>query len=171
MPGTSTSSTPPMPTSSGTCGGLLSCRPTRSPSWRMPPERPTARAQRRLARELTTLVHGEAPRSRRTRERGVVRAGGTVPAGRADVERGAAGGAVAELKPGAPDGIIELLVAPGFSGQQRGSPAHHRRGRRVRSTTPESTTRTWAPRPSGLPPRTVAGATPRQAEYRRGRAR
>ncbi len=77
--------------------------------------------------------------------------------------------AVAELKPGGPDAITDLLVASGLSaskgaarrtigeggvyGQQR---ADRQRG--VGAAT------------GGLPARPLAGTAPRQAEYRRGRA-
>jgi tyrosyl-tRNA synthetase len=73
-------------------------------------------AQRRLARELTTLVHGEAATI-------AVEHASEALFGRGELSRldeptlaaALREAAVAELKPGAPDGIIELLVASGLS--------------------------------------------------------
>ncbi len=80
-------------------------------------ERPHERAaQRRLARELTTLVHGEAATT------GVEHASqalfGRGELARLDESTLAAAlreAAVAELKPGTPAGIVDLLVASGLS--------------------------------------------------------
>jgi tyrosyl-tRNA synthetase len=78
--------------------------------------RPQQRAaQRRLARELTTLVHGEAAT-------GAVERASQALFGHAELARldeatlsaALRETPVAELKPGAPDGIVELLVASGL---------------------------------------------------------
>jgi tyrosyl-tRNA synthetase len=73
-------------------------------------------AQRRLARELTTLVHGEAATI-------AVEHASQALFGRGELSRldeptlaaALREAAVAELKPGAPDGIVDLLVASGLS--------------------------------------------------------
>lgn len=73
-------------------------------------------AQRRLARELTTLVHGEA--ATRSVEHASQALFGRGELGELDEPTlGAAlrEAAVAELKPGAPDTIVDLLVASGLS--------------------------------------------------------
>jgi tyrosyl-tRNA synthetase len=80
-------------------------------------ERPQQRAaQRRLARELTVLVHGEAATE-------AVEHASRALFGQGELERLDAATlaaalretSVAELKPGAPDGIVDLLVASGLS--------------------------------------------------------
>jgi tyrosyl-tRNA synthetase len=80
-------------------------------------ERPQQRAaQRRLARELTVLVHGEAATE-------AVEHASRALFGQGELDRldGATLAAalretsVAELKPGSPDGIVDLLVASGLS--------------------------------------------------------
>jgi tyrosyl-tRNA synthetase len=73
-------------------------------------------AQRRLARELTTLVHGQAATE-------AVEHASQALFGRGELDRldeptlaaALREAAVAELKPGAPDGIVDLLVATGLS--------------------------------------------------------
>jgi tyrosyl-tRNA synthetase len=73
-------------------------------------------AQRWLARELTTLVHGEAATT-------AVEHASQALFGRGELSRldeptlaaALREAAVAELKPGAPDGIVDLLVATGLS--------------------------------------------------------
>jgi tyrosyl-tRNA synthetase len=78
-------------------------------------------AQRRLARELTTLVHGEAATV-------AVEQASQALFGRGELSRldeptlaaALREAAVAELKPGAPDGIVDLLVASGLS-ESRGA--------------------------------------------------
>lgn len=73
-------------------------------------------AQRRLARELTTLVHGEA--ATRSVEHASQALFGRGELGELDEPTlGAAlrEAAVVELKPGAPDTIVDLLVASGLS--------------------------------------------------------
>lgn len=83
-------------------------------------ERPHERAaQRRLARELTTLVHGQAATD-------AVELASQALFGRAELAEldqstlaaaltEASNGQVAELAPGGPDGITDLLVATGLS--------------------------------------------------------
>jgi tyrosyl-tRNA synthetase len=78
-------------------------------------------AQRRLARELTTLVHGEAATIAVEHASQALFGGGELS--RLDEPTLAAAlreAAVAELKPGAPDGIVDLLVASGLS-ESRGA--------------------------------------------------
>jgi len=73
-------------------------------------------AQRRLAEELTTLVHGEA--ATRAVEHASQALFGRGELSRLDEATLAAAlreTAVAELKPGGPDGIVDLLVATGLS--------------------------------------------------------
>jgi len=73
-------------------------------------------AQRQLARELTTLVHGEA--ATLAVEHASQALFGRGELSRLDEPTLAAAlreAAVAELKPGAPDGIVDLLVASGLS--------------------------------------------------------
>jgi tyrosyl-tRNA synthetase len=80
-------------------------------------ERPQQRAaQRRLARELTVLVHGEAATE-------AVEHASRALFGQGDLDRldeatlaaALRETSVAELKPGGPDGIVDLLVASGLS--------------------------------------------------------
>jgi tyrosyl-tRNA synthetase len=80
-------------------------------------ERPQQRAaQRRLARELTVLVHGEAATE-------AVEHASRALFGQGDLDRldeatlasALRETSVAELKPGSPDGIVDLLVASGLS--------------------------------------------------------
>jgi tyrosyl-tRNA synthetase len=80
-------------------------------------ERPQQRAaQRRLARELTELVHGEAATE-------AVEHASRALFGQGDLDRldeatlaaALRETSVAELKPGSPDGIVDLLVASGLS--------------------------------------------------------
>ncbi|OBJ62429.1 tyrosine--tRNA ligase [Mycobacterium sp. 1423905.2] len=80
-------------------------------------ERPQQRAaQRRLATELTVLVHGEAATE-------AVEHASRALFGRGELDRldeatltaALRETSVAELKPGAPDGIVDLLVATGLS--------------------------------------------------------
>ncbi|MBW0017698.1 MAG: tyrosine--tRNA ligase [Mycobacterium sp.] len=112
-------------------------------------ERPQQRAaQRRLAAELTTLVHGEAATE-------AVEHASRALFGQGELSRlddatlGAAlrETAVAELKPGEPDGIVDLLVASGLSESRKAA----RRtigegGAYVNNARIEN--EEWAPRPS-----------------------
>ena len=80
-------------------------------------DRPHERAaQRRLARELTTLVHGEAATESVEHASGALFGRGELD--RLDEATLAAAlreTSVAELAPGGPDGILDLLVATGLS--------------------------------------------------------
>ena len=80
-------------------------------------ERPHERAaQRRLARELTTLVHGQAATEAVEHASGALFGRGEL--GRLDEATLAAAlreTSIAELAPGGPDGIVDLLVATGLS--------------------------------------------------------
>ncbi len=80
-------------------------------------ERPQQRAaQRRLARELTVLVHGEAATDAvEHASRALFGQGELGRLDAATLEAALRETAVAELHPGAPDDIVELLVASGLS--------------------------------------------------------
>jgi tyrosyl-tRNA synthetase len=84
-------------------------------------ERPQQRAaQRRLARELTALVHGEA--ATEAVEHASRALFGQGELSRLDETTLAAAlreTSVAELKPGGPDGIVDLLVATGLSASNK----------------------------------------------------
>ncbi len=135
-------------------------------------ERPHERAaQRRLARELTTLVHGEArDRSRRTRQPGVVRPGGVVAAStNPPWPRRCARRAVAELDARRTGGDHRsACLHRAFAEQGRGQ-TDRQRGRRLHEQREDRHRRLGA---AGfrLPPRQVVGAAPGQAEHRRRRA-
>jgi tyrosyl-tRNA synthetase len=73
-------------------------------------------AQRRLARELTTLVHGEsATRSVEHASQALFGRGDLAELDEATLSAALRETAVAELKPGGPDAITDLLVASGLS--------------------------------------------------------
>jgi tyrosyl-tRNA synthetase len=73
-------------------------------------------AQRRLARELTTLVHGEAATEAvEHASRALFGRGELARLDDATLKAALRETPVAELKPGAPDGIVDLLVASGLS--------------------------------------------------------
>jgi len=80
-------------------------------------ERPQQRAaQRRLARELTVLVHGEAAtESVEHASRALFGHGELSQLDEATLAAALREASVAELKPGGPDGIVDLLVASGLS--------------------------------------------------------
>jgi tyrosyl-tRNA synthetase len=80
-------------------------------------ERPQQRAaQRQLARELTVLVHGEAAtESVEHASRALFGQGELSRLDDATLAAALRETAVAELKPGSPDGIVDLLVASGLS--------------------------------------------------------
>ncbi|MBV9321261.1 MAG: tyrosine--tRNA ligase [Mycobacterium sp.] len=79
--------------------------------------RPQQRAaQRRLARELTTLIHGEAAtQAVEHASRALFGSGELARLDEATLAAALRETPVAELKPGAPDGIIDLLVSSGLS--------------------------------------------------------
>ncbi|MCV7101703.1 tyrosine--tRNA ligase [Mycobacterium palustre] len=80
-------------------------------------ERPQQRAaQRRLARELTVLVHGEAAAEAvEHASRALFGQGELDRLDEATLAAALREASVAELKPGAPDSIVDLLVASGLS--------------------------------------------------------
>ena len=80
-------------------------------------ERPQQRAaQRRLARELTVLVHGEAATEAvEHASRALFGQGELTRLDEATLAAALRETAVAQLKPGSPDGIVDLLVATGLS--------------------------------------------------------
>ena len=139
-------------------------------------ERPHERAaQRRLAQELTTLVHGEA-------QCAAVEHASQALFGRADLAeldeptlaaalREAGNNQVAELTARRTRrSITDLLVASGLVDEQGRRAPHGRRGWRLRQQRPGRERRldTAAVR---LPARPVAGPAPRKAEYCRRRPR
>ena len=112
-------------------------------------ERPHERAaQRRLARELTTLVHGQAATESVEHASGALFGRGELD--RLDEATLAAAlreTSVAELAPGGPDGIVDLLVATGLSaskGEARRTVAEG--GVSVNNVRVDS--EAWAPSPS-----------------------
>ncbi|MBW0011982.1 tyrosine--tRNA ligase [Mycobacterium sp.] len=80
-------------------------------------ERPQQRAaQRRLARELTVLVHGEAATEAvEHASRALFGQGELSRLDEATLAAALRETSVAELKPGAPDGIVDILVASGLA--------------------------------------------------------
>jgi tyrosyl-tRNA synthetase len=115
--------------------------------------RPQERAaQRRLARELTTLVHGEQATE-------AVEHASQALFGRGELARldeatlGAAlrETSIAELKPGTPDGIVDLLVASGLA-QSKGAARRTiaEGGVSVNNTTIDD--ENWVPRPTDFLP-------------------
>ncbi|MDT7737465.1 MAG: tyrosyl-tRNA synthetase [Mycobacterium sp.] len=84
--------------------------------------RPQERAaQRRLARELTTLVHGEqATEAVEHASRALFGRGELARLDEATLRAALRETSIAELKPGTPDGIVDLLVATGLA-QSKGA--------------------------------------------------
>ena len=112
-------------------------------------ERPQQRAaQRRLARELTVLVHGEAATEAvEHASRALFGQGELDRLDEATLTAALRETSVAELKPGGPDGIVDLLVASGLSESNKAA----RRtigegGVSVNNTRIDSAE--WAPQPS-----------------------
>ena len=135
-------------------------------------ERPHERAaQRRLAQELTTLVHGQAATDAvEHASRALFGRGELTDLDEPTLAAALREAAVAELPPGGPDAITDLLVATGLSpskGAARRTIAEG--GVSVNNARIESDE--WAPQTIGLPARPVVGAAQRQAEYRRGGTR
>ena len=134
-------------------------------------ERPHERAaQRRLAQELTTLVHGQAATDAvELASQALFGRGELAGLDESTLAAALRETSVAELRPGVPDGIGDLLVATGLSkskGEARRTLSEG--GVYVNNVRVESDD--WAPDAGGLPARQVAGAAPRQAEYRGRRA-
>jgi len=114
-------------------------------------ERPQQRAaQRRLATELTVLVHGEAATEAAEHASRALFGQGELD--RLDEETLAAAlreASVAELKPGGPDGIVDLLVASGLSASRGAARrAIDEGGVSVNNVRIESDE--WVPQPSDL---------------------
>ena len=131
-------------------------------------ERPHERAaQRRLAQELTTLVHGQAATDvGRTGQPGAVR-----PRRLSDLDEPTLAAALREAAGGrAHAGWTRRDHRPAGGhrtvGEQGRRPAHDRRGRGVGQQRPDRERRVGAA-DLGLPVRPVAGAATRQAECRR----
>ncbi|BBU22886.1 tyrosine--tRNA ligase [Mycobacterium xenopi] len=105
-------------------------------------------AQRTLARELTTLVHGEAATEAvEHASRALFGRGELARLDEATLAAALRETPVAELKPGAPDGIVDLLVASGLSpskGAARRTIAEG--GVSVNNTKVDS--EEWTPRPA-----------------------
>jgi tyrosyl-tRNA synthetase len=105
-------------------------------------------AQRRLARELTTLVHGEAATE-------AVEHASQALFGRGDLARldeatltaALRETPVAELKPGGPDGIVDLLVSSGLS-PSKGAARRTIAEGGVSVNNIKVDTEEWTPRPS-----------------------
>ncbi|OBG38178.1 tyrosine--tRNA ligase [Mycobacterium alsense] len=112
-------------------------------------ERPQQRAaQRRLARELTVLVHGEAATEAvEHASRALFGQGELDRLDEATLAAALRETPVAELKPGSPDGIVDLLVASGLSASKGAARRTIGEGgvsvNNVRIDSEE-----WAPRPS-----------------------
>ncbi|BBZ44357.1 tyrosine--tRNA ligase [Mycobacterium parmense] len=112
-------------------------------------ERPQQRtAQRRLARELTVLVHGEhATEAVEHASRALFGQGELDRLDEATLAAALRETSVAELKPGEPDGIVDLLVASGLSdGRKAARRTIGEGGVSVNNTRVES--EDWAPQPS-----------------------
>ncbi|MGD1241675.1 tyrosine--tRNA ligase [Mycobacterium seoulense] len=112
-------------------------------------ERPQQRAaQRRLARELTVLVHGEAATEAvEHASRALFGQGELDRLDEATLAAALREASVAELKPGGPDGIVDLLVASGLSESRKAARRTIGEGgvsvNNVRIDTEE-----WAPQPT-----------------------
>jgi len=105
-------------------------------------------AQRRLARELTTLVHGQqATEAVEHASQALFGRGELTRLDESTLTAALRETSVAELKPGSPDGIIDLLVASGLS-QSKGAARRTiaEGGVSVNNTKIED--EEWAPRPT-----------------------
>jgi tyrosyl-tRNA synthetase len=111
-------------------------------------ERPQQRAaQRRLARELTTLVHGEqATEAVEHASAALFGRGELARLDEATLRAALQETSIAELKPGSPEGIVDLLVASGLA-QSKGAARRTvaEGGAYVNNTKIED--EDWAPRP------------------------
>ena len=134
--------------------------------------RPQQRAaQRRLARELTTLVHGE--HATEAVEHASQALFGRGELGRLDESTLTAAlreTSVAELKTGHAGRDRRPAGRQRAVAEQRRRATHDRRGRRIRQQHQDRRRRLGTPT-NRLPAWTLAGLAPGQAEYRRGRAR
>lgn len=111
--------------------------------------RPQQRAaQRRLARELTTLVHGEAASDAvEHASRALFGRGELARLDESTLTAALRETPVAELKPGAPDGIVELLVATGLCGSKGAARRTIAEGG-VSVNNAKIDDENWAPRPT-----------------------
>ncbi|MGO9223763.1 tyrosine--tRNA ligase [Mycobacterium sp.] len=112
-------------------------------------ERPQQRAaQRRLARELTVLVHGEAATDAvEHASRALFGQGELDRLDEATLAAALRETSVAELKPGGPDGIVDLLVASGLSDSKKAARRTISEGG-VSVNNERIQTDEWAPQPS-----------------------
>ncbi|OBG19030.1 tyrosine--tRNA ligase [Mycobacterium sp. 852002-51057_SCH5723018] len=112
-------------------------------------ERPQQRAaQRRLARELTVLVHGEAATEAvEHASRALFGQGELDRLDEATLAAALREASVAELKPGAPDTIVDLLVASGLSAS-RGAARRTIGEGGVSVNNARIDSEAWAPQPS-----------------------
>jgi tyrosyl-tRNA synthetase len=111
--------------------------------------RPQERAaQRRLAHELTTLVHGEhATQAVEHASQALFGRGELSRLDESTLTAALRETAVAELKPGSPDGIIDLLVASGLS-QSKGAARRTIAEGGVSVNNTKIDDEEWAPRPT-----------------------
>jgi len=105
-------------------------------------------AQRRLARELTTLVHGEhATESVEHASQALFGRGELARLDESTLTAALRETSIAELKPGAPDGIVDLLVASGLS-QSKGAARRTIAEGGVSVNNTNIDDEDWVPRPS-----------------------
>ena len=105
-------------------------------------------AQRRLARELTTLVHGEhATESVEHASQALFGRGELTRLDESTLTAALRETSIAELKPGAPDGIVDLLVASGLS-QSKGAARRTIAEGGVSVNNTNIDDEDWVPRPS-----------------------
>jgi tyrosyl-tRNA synthetase len=111
--------------------------------------RPQERAaQRRLARELTTLVHGEqATESVEQASQALFGRGELSRLDESTLTAALRETSLAELKPGSPDGIVDLLVASGLS-QSKGAARRTIAEGGVSVNNTKIDDEDWAPRPT-----------------------
>lgn len=127
-------------------------------------------AQRTLARELTTLVHGEAVTKAVERASRALRPRGIGAAGRSNADGGAAGNPGCGVEAGRTRRDRRPLGGQRSVTEQGGRTAHDRRGRRVRQQH-QGRQRRLDAAASGFSAWSVAGVAAGQAEYRRHRTR
>ena len=105
-------------------------------------------AQRRLARELTTLVHGEhATEAVEHASQALFGRGELARLDESTLTAALRETSIAELKPGAPDGIVDLLVASGLS-QSKGAARRTIAEGGVSVNNTNIDDEDWVPRPS-----------------------
>ena len=105
-------------------------------------------AQRRLARELTTLVHGEhATEAVEHASQALFGRGELARLDESTLTAALRETSVAELKPGSPDGIVDLLVASGLS-QSKGAARRTIAEGGVSVNNTKVVDEEWVPRPT-----------------------